>query len=546
MPQRRPARRPANGNINDLTDLRVGLYVRVSDDDNPDKKARKADPKGYIAKQTEDQKKVGLEWAERVGANVVGIYSDPDYSAGRIATKPRPEFTRLKRDIEAGKMDLVWFWEVSRSQRRLDVFAELRDLCRAAGVRCVIRDRVYDPDDYKDMITPAILSVMAENESEQTSERVQRGKKDSAHRGRPAGKIPYGYTRIYNTTNREWERDVPNVFDSDGKAVDDSPAFIVREIFERIAGGHSITAIRRNLNDRGIRTQQGYQWDNSKVRYIATSPTYLGQRVHRIMEHCDNTASHDRAAKAVLKGVEVGWPPLIDAETFYAVQRILTDPARRTTRFGARPGTHLLSAVATCGECGAKLLRKKGPPKGGRPDEVNWMYVCRDRACIGIYQPDLDAYVERVMVAWLSEPDVVADLTAGEDSAAAKQARADAEQGRAELQQLYRDIKAATVSATIGTMSERRLQAAIAEAEQRVQDATVPQVLRGNVGPQAKASWYALDLETKRQIIRTVADIRVHRVGRGGGNKQVPVKDRVEWQWLLGPEAQPAEGGPKT
>ena len=173
------------------------------------------------------------------------------------------------------------------------------------------------------------------------------------------------------------------------------------------------------------------------------------------------------------------------------------------------------------------------------------MYVCRDRSCIGIYQSDLDAYVERVMVAWLSDPDVVADLTAGEDSAAAKQARADAEQGRAELQQLYRDIAAGTVSATIGTMSERRLQEAIAEAELRVQDATVPRVLRGNIGPQAKAGWYALDLETKRQIIRAVADVRVHRVGRGG-NKQVPVQDRVEWRWLLGPEAQPAEGGPQT
>jgi site-specific DNA recombinase len=101
------------------------------------------------------------------------------------------------------------------------------------------------------------------------------------------------------------------------------------------------------------------------------------------------------------------------------------------------------------------------------------------------------------------------------------------------------------VSATIATLDEQRLQEAIAEAEQRVQDATLPQVLRGNIGPQAKAGWYALDLESKRQIIRTVADIRVRRVGRGG-NRQVPMQDRVEWRWLLGPETQPAEGGPRT
>jgi site-specific DNA recombinase len=101
------------------------------------------------------------------------------------------------------------------------------------------------------------------------------------------------------------------------------------------------------------------------------------------------------------------------------------------------------------------------------------------------------------------------------------------------------------VSATIATLDERRLQEAIAEAEQRVQDATLPQVLRGNIGPQAKAGWYALDLEAKRQVIRTVADIRVQPVGRRG-NKQVPMRDRVAWRWLIGPEMQPAEGGPQT
>src|SRR6266566_249527 len=124
MPRRPPAKRR---DINDLSDLRVGLYCRVSLDNG---------------------------------------------------------------DIEAGELDVVWFWELSRSQRRLDVFARLRDLCREQSVLWVIRDRVYDPTNYADMMTLGMLSVIGENESEMTSLRVLRGKAASAARGRPGGRCP--------------------------------------------------------------------------------------------------------------------------------------------------------------------------------------------------------------------------------------------------------------------------------------------------------------------------------------------------------------------
>jgi hypothetical protein len=62
----------------------------------------------------------------------------------------------------------------------------------------------------------------------------------------------------------------------------------------------------------------------------------------------------------VLKGVEVGWPPLIDTETFYAVQRILTDPAAPHNPIRCSSGDASAVLGGYCGECGAKLVRKKG------------------------------------------------------------------------------------------------------------------------------------------------------------------------------------------
>jgi hypothetical protein len=277
------------------------------------------------------------------------------------------------------------------------------------------------------------------------------------------------------------------------------------------------------------------------IRGIALSPTYIGKRVHQVGE---GIRQADRV-KMVVDGVETKWPPLVDPETFWAVHRILDDPARKTTRSGPRTGIYLLSSVARCAECGGKLAVKK-TPANNRRTVFKMAYTCRDRACVGIGLDLLDDYAEEVMVRWLSDPDVVADLTRVDDSPAATLARADLERLRADQEALYRDARTGRVSPVIATTTEQGLKQRIHEAEQQIQAATLPPVLRGNIGPQAKAGWEALDLEVKRQIIRDTADIRVQSVGRAHRGGPVAAQDRVTWRWLLGPDAEPAEGGSQT
>jgi DNA invertase Pin-like site-specific DNA recombinase len=517
--KRRPATRT---NTTDLTDLRVGLYCRVSLDKDDD------------AKSTTDQRDIGREWAAREGAVVVDEYVEiGSRSASRFAKKAREQFDRLLGDVEAGKLDAIWFWEQSRSSRRLAVFADLRDICRKMGVLWVERDRVVDPNDNNDMLSAGFKALISEQESEMTSLRVERGKRSSAHAGKRAGRVAYGYRTHFNPDGSKY--DEPDLFDADRVAVADSPADVVKEIFARILAGHSITTIRNDLNDRDIRTAAGYPWANSKIRGIATNPTYIGKRVYQVGDGIRQT---DRV-KAILDGVEATWPPLVDEETFWAVHRILDDPARKTTRSGPRTGIYLLSSIARCGECGSKLAVKKTPANHSRTAHRN-SYACRDRACVGIGLELLDEYVEEVMIRWLSDPDVAADLTRGEDSPAAALARADLERLRVELKDLYRNAKAGRVSAMIATTSETGLLERIREAEQQIQAATLPTVLRGNIGPQAARGWKALNLEVKRAIIRETADIRVEAVGRHG-NLTVPARERVDWKWLIGPDVMPGK-----
>lgn len=518
-------RRAAKRDITDLVDLKVGLYCRVSLD------------KDDTGKSTTDQAAIGREWAEKVGAVIVGEYIEPGSMSGsRFGKKAREEYTRLLADIEAGELEVVWFWEQSRTSRKLEGFAELRSICRNMGVLWVERDRVIDPNDNNDMLSAGFKALISEQESEMTSLRVTRGKASSARAGRRAGRIAYGYKALY-ASDGSYLHDEPDWFDGDGKPGEDSPASIVREIYDRIVAGHSINSIRRDLDDRGIRTRNGYPWANSKILTIATSPTYLGQRVYQA-----DGRGVDRV-KAVLDGVETKWPPLVDAEKWWAVHRILSDPSRTTTRPGR--AVHLLSSLAVCAECGGKLARKKSPPRVRA--KHSHMYWCTNKACVGIYADVLDDYVEKVMVRWLSNPDVVADLTRVDDSAAASQARADIEQQRAGLATLYRDVKAGRIDPVIATEAKAGYKERIEEAEQRIQAATLPPVLRGNIGAQARSGWDALDVGVKRQIIAAVADIRLLKVGRHG-NRAVPVQARVSWRWLLGPHegAEDGDGADQT
>jgi DNA invertase Pin-like site-specific DNA recombinase len=271
-------RRAANRDITQLAGLRVGLYCRVS-----------VDTEG-TEKSVNDQEAEGRGWVKKQGAVLAdnGVYRDSDRSASRYATREREEFTRLEQDIEAGALDVVWFWEQSRITRDLGTFARFRDLCRDRGVLVVIREHVYQPADpaaYSEMFTLAVMAGAGEMESGQTSERVRRGVASNAMAGKPHSFAAYGYRRIYDTVSRHLIRQEP---DADGA---DSPAEVVREIFERFAAGASLVSITQDLNRRGIPTAkkpgQG-RWKSEKprwwpgaVRQLLLNPVYIGRRTHQ-------------------------------------------------------------------------------------------------------------------------------------------------------------------------------------------------------------------------------------------------------------------------
>jgi DNA invertase Pin-like site-specific DNA recombinase len=545
--------RPPGFGKDHLDGGRAGLYCRVS-------KLKDARRPGEVLtdKSTEDQEHDGNLFARRRGLAVAGTYSDPDISASRFAReKERPEFNRMLADIRAGKLDVVWFWEVSRSQRRLGVFADLRDLCRDHGVLWAVGDTVYDAASYEDMMLLGVLSIVAEGESEIKSKNVRRGVASNAAAGLPPGPLVYGYRRIYTpgapgrrlaeALDRQEPDELaggepgplaPVEVNDDGNLLDtqfvrDSPAWIVRECFGRFNAGWGLARIAAHLNERKIpvgrkpghgNTSDRPEWRDTRIKDMLKNPAYAGQRVHQ------------GEIVVYQEGVNSAWPAIVDPGTFDAAQARFADPDRKKYRTPS-VATHLLSSVVRCGSCG-HTVRWGSVLGAGR-------YRCNTIGCrpsSAVKADWLDQYVEDKIIIWGSDPAVYAELAKAGNSATAAAEQAKAARLRARLEehrQAYEDDD--EMSPVMAGRKEKKLLEQIAAAEERARDAVMPRVLADNIGAAFAHRWVnVLDIPVKRQILRHVADIRLLPAGKGNWHKTIA--DRVHWRWLLGPDAEADDG----
>ena len=100
--------------------MRAAIYARISQD-----------TEGTELGVTRQQEDCARE-AERRGWEVVARYVDNDVSATR--KKPRPEYQRMKRDIESGHIQAVVVWSIDRLTRTPRELEDIIDLADRQGL----------------------------------------------------------------------------------------------------------------------------------------------------------------------------------------------------------------------------------------------------------------------------------------------------------------------------------------------------------------------------------------------------------------------------
>src|SRR5262249_7815330 len=106
--------------------LRAVLYTRVSTDDQAEH-----------GTSLEEQEVVNTRTAERIGASIVGVFSDHGVS-GTIY--PRPDLERALVMLESDKADILIVYNASRLARRAIIGLMVWERIQAAGGRLYLSD----------------------------------------------------------------------------------------------------------------------------------------------------------------------------------------------------------------------------------------------------------------------------------------------------------------------------------------------------------------------------------------------------------------------
>lgn len=459
--------------------------------------------------------------AQRLGRTITEIYAEV-VTGDSIAA--RPEMQRLMADVEAGRFDAVHVMEVERLARgdSLDQGLVARAF-KYSGTLIITPLKIYDPNDEYDEEYFEFGLFMSRRELKTITRRQQRGRVASVQEGKwPFNKSPYGYDRVKLTGQKGWTLQ-PN-----------AEASTLRNIFRWYTDGFTaadgstqrlgVALIVRQLNESGIPSRTGKDWNPAVVREILRNPVYAGYvrwgyrpAVKKIVDGKVVVTSARAKPEDVtlVKGLH---EPLVSQETFDRAQELL---ARNPSRPGPKQVCmkNPLSGLVICGGCGRAMVRR--PYGNGYPDGL----LCPYTSChtVGSTLATVEKALLDALRVWYAEQ------SAGEperssfvDELALTESRlaslhADLDRLRAQLARAYDLVEQGVYTSDVFLSRSRALADQIDAAEAAIVDAekeqTRLQLTIANQQEQLPRLKHVLDTytddltaEEKNTLLRTVLE----------------------------------------
>jgi site-specific DNA recombinase len=440
---------------------RGAIYARISSD------------REGTGQKVDDQVRDCLALAERLDLDVTPerIFRDDSISAFQ-GKRRRDGYLALLAAIRGGQTDAVLATDADRIHRGVRELMDYVDACQVHGVPTyTVGAGNLDLSTSTGRMTAKLAAVIAEGEVEKAIERMRAARLHKVQRGEWTGnKRPYGY-------------------EPDGLTVRPEEADALRWMCGQILAGSSLSAVAKELNRREQWTSTGQPWDARTLRRVLLRPRNAGLSVHH--------------------GQVVGpaqWDPILPENLWRGVVALLQDDTRRTAP--GRPPVWLGTNLYRCGVCGEPMITKTR----ARPKMT--VYVCSAQAHLQRPAADVDAYVEQVVIAILTDrrdqllaPDLgpqVADLHAQD---AASRARLE------ELGRLHAQGQIDAVTLTTGTATIRQAREQITE---QLAAAAAGSVLAGVAdAPDPAKVWAGLDRSRKRRIVDVLMTVTILPAKRG-------------------------------
>ncbi|MCM1148947.1 MAG: recombinase family protein [Butyricicoccus sp.] len=344
----------------------IAIYLRLSKEDGDKMESDSIQNQRGIIEQH-------IKYLQNQGEMVacVETYSDDGYPGGNFE---RPEYKRMIRDIEAGKINCVIFKDNSRLGRNYPELGRLmEEYFPQKGIRVISVlnhiDSLKDPHGYCSAIV-SFSNIMNDDYIRQLSIKIKSTFAMKRERGEFLGNYaPYGY--------------IKSPEDKHKLVIDDEAAEVVRMIFNWYADGVSANGIVKQLNALQIvppsvyKTMKGCKgfanhssggikrniWSVTSVNTMLNDEVYIGNLVQ------GKCKSASYRTKKVVQADESEWTvvegtheAIISDELFTVVHERF---ARRTRVAPKQQNSYMLSGLVKCARCGSRMNRNvsNGQPR---------------------------------------------------------------------------------------------------------------------------------------------------------------------------------------
>ena len=321
----------------------TALYCRLSQDDMLEGESN----------SITNQRNMLTKYAAENGFNNVAVYADDGFSGTNFN---RPDFQRMKSDIESGNVSAVIVKDLSRLGREYlqtgyytEIFFPQHDV-RFIAVHDNV-DTMRGDNDFA-----PFKNIMNEFFAKDTSRKVRAVFKAKGQSGKPlASHTPYGYKKSEADKNA-WE-------------IDEEAAKVVRRIFELFISGYSTHGIAKLLSAEEILIPTAYRaskegkcefqgskyptkWAASTIGSILDRIEYLGHtvnfRTYMKSYKCKKKMYHSKDDWQIFENTH---EPIISQHDFDLVQKLREHKHRPPKDFSIRP----LSGMVYCADCGSKM-----------------------------------------------------------------------------------------------------------------------------------------------------------------------------------------------
>lgn len=323
----------------------VGIYARLSRDDN----------NGNLESMSiANQRQILTDYVTEKGWNLVECYVDDGYSGTNF---DRPDFKRLLRDIERGRINCVITKDLSRLGRNYAMTGYYTDeYFPDHFVRYIaINDGVDTMGANNDFA--AFHNVINEFYPREISKKVRQVKRTNAEKGLfMGGRATYGYKKSPQDKHK--------------LIIDEDASQTVVRVFELYIKGYSVRQIAEKFNAEGIicpslyyyhssgqqppKSLEHYKWGAATITTMLTNQVYLGN----LVQGCREVVSFKTKKRRVIPQeewiiVEGTHEPIIDKELWDKAQKVKKDHIRvKTPRNREIP---VFAGLVRCADCGSSM-----------------------------------------------------------------------------------------------------------------------------------------------------------------------------------------------